>query len=205
MNTAAIKRRFDTGAFYRECRKWHAYVSALAFAALMFFAITGIMLNHPEWFSAESTQKTTTITLRSDVLRTAQKQRDPAPALARAITAAAPIHGAYSSGEIVDGEAYLRFEGPKGASDAVVDLNTGRTELSVRKATLATLVGDLHRGKNSGAAWKWLIDVSAGLILTLSLIGFALFFSLRLRWRSNLIVSGIGLFVLYAVFWVSVS
>ena len=45
--SAAPKRGFSKSDFYRLCREWHGYLSALAFAALIFFSATGILLNHP--------------------------------------------------------------------------------------------------------------------------------------------------------------
>ena len=41
------KPRFNKGAFYRQCRMLHAYLSAGAFVMLMFFALSGLLLNHP--------------------------------------------------------------------------------------------------------------------------------------------------------------
>ena len=44
--------KFNKGAFYRTCRMLHAYLSAAAFVMLFFFATTGFLLNHPQWFEA---------------------------------------------------------------------------------------------------------------------------------------------------------
>ena len=39
--------------FYRQSRLWHGYLSAFAFIALIFFSVTGLLLNHPEWLKRE--------------------------------------------------------------------------------------------------------------------------------------------------------
>ncbi len=62
------------------------------------------------------------------------------------------------------------------------------------------MIGDLHRGKNAALPWRMVIDLSAILVLALSVIGYVLFFSLRFRLRTSLILTGASLAVLVAVF-----
>jgi uncharacterized protein len=68
----------DRAELYRQSRKWHGYLSALAFLALIFFSVTGIMLNHPGWFSAEPGQsRRYEVVLPADRLVTALTTEDP--------------------------------------------------------------------------------------------------------------------------------
>ena len=94
----------------------------------------------------------------------------------------------------------IRLDGVSGSTDATVDLNTGKAQVTIQKADPVTIVQDLHKGKNSGAAWKLLIDVSAVVILALSLVGYVLFFSLRFRLRMALILTGLSAAVLVGLF-----
>jgi uncharacterized protein len=194
---AAILER---GAFYRFCRLLHGYLSAFAFATLTFFALTGILLNHPDWIREKSREVDSRLVVPAAVLAATRGAPDPAAALAAALRGLTPLVGAYSSGDVQDGEANLRFEGTKGASTVLVDLRTGLADITVERAGFLSVVGDLHRGKNAGAAWRWVIDASAILIVALSLIGFVLFFSLRFRLRTSLILTGLGLGLMVAVF-----
>lgn len=181
-------RGLDRGAFYRTCREWHGYISAIAFAALIFFALTGITLNHPEWFENGAAESDTiTIDLPPNTIRGLEPE-----ALAKLVQERAPLRGRYSSGESLDGETILRFEGPKGNSDVSIDEARGRAEIRIEKATAFSLLNDLHRGKNAGAAWKVAIDIVAGLVLALSAIGFVLFLSLRLRLGVSLALTAAG-------------
>ena len=176
---------------YRQSRTWHGYLSAFAFLTLIFFAITGLFLNHPEWFEAKGEQPSNdrTIQLAPADVATAQKAADPSRALTELVRKQQPLIGAYQSGEVIDTEAMIRLEGPKGSSDIIVDLSTGAAEVTVKKARFIDTINELHRGKNSGAAWKAIIDISAILILALSIIGYVLFFSLRFRLRTSLILT----------------
>lgn len=194
------------GEVYRQARLWHGWLSALAFMALMFFSVTGLLLNHPEWFKTESAAKPAeaTLTLSADELAKAKTAPDSGRAIAEIVGRKTKLLGGYQSGEIIDGEAQLRTEGVNGSSDILVDMETGKAEVSTERAQLVTTLNDLHRGKNAGAAWKLIIDASAILVLALSLIGYVLFFSLRFRLRTGLILTGISLAALLAVFFLLV-
>jgi hypothetical protein len=195
------KPRALNGEFYRQMRIWHGWLSAFAFLALIFFALTGIFLNHPEWFEGASHPKPTvrSLTLSADELAAAKRAADPARALAEAVGGKLRLRGAFQSGEVVDDEAMIRLEGVTGSSDLSVDLESGRAEVTIERASLVSTLNDLHRGKNAGGAWRLTIDLAGGLILVMSLIGYVLFFSLRLRLRTSLILTGLSLALMAGV------
>jgi uncharacterized protein len=195
------RKGFDRGAFYRLCRMLHAYLSAFAFLALIFFSVTGLLLDHPDWLQGRAREHEARFALPLAVLRSAGRARDPQAALALEVARRTPVVGAYKSGETDDGQANLRFEGVKGSTTAVVDLASGQADVTVDHASATSLVEDLHRGKNAGAAWRLVIDVSAVLITALSVIGYVLFFSLRFRLRTSLILTVVSLSVLVAIAW----
>ncbi|MGZ3399485.1 MAG: PepSY-associated TM helix domain-containing protein [Caulobacteraceae bacterium] len=193
---------FDKGAFFRLSRMLHAYLSAFAFLTLIFFSATGVLLNHPEWFEAyQPAEHQVAFALTSSELAAANSSKDRGRALAAAAAKHAPLPGAYLSADIDGRQALVRMEGPKGSADLTVDLVTGKAEGRVTKPNLTAVIQDLHRGKNSGGAWRWVIDLSAWLVLGLSLIGYVLFFSLRFRLKTSLILTAVSLAVLVGVAW----
>ncbi len=190
------------GDVYRLCRMVHGYLSAFAFVSLMFFSVTGILLNHPDYFEGRrASEATRTLTLPAPVVKQALAAKDPGGALGQAVAAATPLIGQFRSGEVEPDQAFLRFDGPKGASDVVVTLATGQVEATVRHAKLTSLLNELHRGRNAGAAWKWAIDLSAGLFILLSVVGYVLFFSLRFRLVPSLILTGVSIAVMLGLVW----
>jgi len=196
---------WDRGAFFRLSRMLHGYLSAFAFLALIFFCATGILLNHPEWFEGyEPAHSQASFMLSPAELAAARAAKDPGPALAAAAQTKARLAGAYASADIDGRQALVRLEGPKGSTDLAIDLRTGRAEARVARANFAAIIQDLHRGKNSGAAWRWVIDLSAWTVLALSLIGYVLFFSLRFRLKTSLILTAVSLAALAAVAWLLV-
>jgi hypothetical protein len=197
---SAWRGGFDRGAFYRLCRMLHAYMSAFAFLALIFFSATGLLLDHPEWMQGRARESAARLTLPAAVTAEARGMKDPSPYLAVETAKRTDLLGRYKSGEVDDGLANLRFEGVKGASTVTVDLATGQADISVEHPTALTVIGDLHRGKNASVPWRAVIDITAILVLVMSLIGYVLFFSLRFRLKTSLILTGASLAVLVAIF-----
>lgn len=183
----------------------HTYLSAFAFLALIFFAGTGLLLNHPEWFgSGRGETRDSIISLPMEAIAQAQQQQQPEQVLAALVRNKIKLHGELKQTDIAEPEMLLHFEGVGGSSDVSIDLTTGRTEISNTEAQFSRVIQDLHRGKNSGAAWKWLIDIAAIVILALSIFGFILFFSVRFRLAINirLLLLSLGLMVGLFLFFV---
>lgn len=193
-------RRKAYADFYRQCRVWHGYLSAFAFLALLFFSATGLLLNHPEWFAGERTTESRSITLTPDALRGASANEDPARALAEAISREVPVRGAFSDGSIEEGTATIRLEGVKGTTDISVNMANGQTEVTTETADTVSILHELHRGTLSGPVWRALLDFIAVVVMILSIVGYALFFSLRYRLRTSLALTGLSLGVLVGVF-----
>jgi hypothetical protein len=189
------------GEFYRQMRAWHGYLSAFAFVALMFFAATGLFLNHPEWFKpASKTAPVITVMLSPAELAAAKAAKDSAHAIADDVGRKTKLVGVFSSGEIEDGDGLIRLESVKGSSDLDVDMTTGKVQATVDRHDLVTVINELHRGKNASPAWKLVIDIVAIVVLALSLAGYILFFSLRFRLRTSLILTGVSIVALLGVF-----
>jgi len=187
--------------FYRQCRLWHGYLSAFAFISLMFFSLTGILLNHPEWMGQSNHRpEESSFAIAPDKIPAALKAQDPASALARLVDEKRAVSGIYASGDVDGDEAFLRYEGVTGNTSVIVQLKSGATTASLQPADAATIINDLHRGKNAGKVWKLVIDIAAIIFLALSLVGYILFFSLRHRLVQTLTLTGLSLAGLFGIF-----
>ncbi|GLR14730.1 peptidase [Chitinimonas prasina] len=196
MTDTPSRPRLDKSWLYRQSRMLHAYLSAFAFIALMLFSLSGLLLNHPDWFKGKAESQEHTLTLTPAELIEAQRSDDPVRAAAAIVAERLPLKGEYKSGELMDSEAQVRFEGVSGKSDLFINLQDGQVEATIEAATLTTMLHDLHRGKNSGAAWSWVIDLTAILTLLFSLLGYVLFFSLRFRLATSLKLTAVSLVIL---------
>lgn len=193
---------FRKSDFYRYARHVHAWLSAFAFLSLMFFAGTGLFLNNTDWFASEPDEVRLQVTVPTEVLAQAKTLENPAPLLLEAIRKESPhtLSGAFKSSDLIDGELDMRLDGAKGHTDITVALDTGRTEITVKPESVLDTLKNLHKGKNVGGIWKLVIDISAILILILSIAGYILFFSLRKRKAISLWLTGLCFVSLVSVF-----
>jgi len=194
-----IVRKSD---FYRYARHVHAWLSAFAFLALIFFAGTGLFLNNADWFASNPDEVNFQIKLTPVVLAKAQSLENPAPLLLDVIRkqSSQSLSGAFKSSDLVDGALDMRLEGAKGHTDISVALDTGLTEITVKPQSVLDTLKNLHKGKNVGTVWKLIIDISAILILILSIAGYILFFSLRKRKAISLWLTGLCFVSLISAF-----
>ncbi|GEM87985.1 peptidase [Meiothermus granaticius NBRC 107808] len=175
---------------YTLARGVHLYASMVSLLVVLFFAATGIALNHPEWtFGSAETQQTYTGTLpagwqsdgRVDWLRTAETLR-----------AKYGLKGSVSEHRSDAQQASLSFRAPAYAADASIQMKDGSYVLRVVRQGPVAVLDDLHRGRDSGAAWAWVIDLSGGFLLLIALTGFALSLFLRKTRRAAVLTALVG-------------
>lgn len=200
------KAPMGRGDFYRLCRNWHGYLSAAAFLALLFFSLTGLSLNHPGWLKRPAAAPVeTTVRLSRAELATVTGATEPGRTLAELVAGRVPLAGAYKDAEVAGPTAFVRMQGVRGSSDLQADLTSGEVRVTVEAADNIAVLDALHRGENAGAAWRLLIDIAAIVLIVMSLIGFVLFFSLRMRLRTALALTALSAAGCAAVFlmWVA--
>ena len=190
--------------FYRHSRYVHGWLSAFAFLTLLFFSVTGLLLNHPEWFEPAKTEETTKLILPESVLKSIKQQENPSDAILNYVRQQQKVVGRYQSSEVMDNEVMIRLESPAGATDIWVMADTGETEITQKPASTVSMLNDLHRGKNSGLAWSWLIDISAIIVIALSLVGYILFLSIKTRLVTHLVLTAVSLALIILLIWSAV-
>ncbi len=194
------------GEFFRQCRLWHGYLSACAFIALLFFALTGLSLNHPGWLKSpplplqQGSDQLTAVELAQ--VKTAA---DPGAMLTRIVGGRTKLAGVYKDSDAAGPNLFVRLQGVRGASDLVADLRSGQVSVTVEGTSTVEIFDALHRGEKASAAWRLLIDIFAIVMIAVSLIGYMLFLSLRRRWRTALVLTTLSAFGSFAVFLVFVA
>ena len=190
--------------FYRHSRYVHGWLSAFAFLTLLFFSVTGLLLNHPEWFEPTKTEQTTQLILPESILKSIKQQENPSDTILNYVRQQQNVVGRYQSSEVMDNEVMIRLESPAGATDIWVMADTGETEITQKPASTVSMLNDLHRGKNSGLAWSWLIDISAIIVIALSLVGYILFLSIKTRLVTHLVLTAASLALIILLIWSAV-
>jgi uncharacterized protein len=160
--------------------RWlHIYLSMASFFILFFFAITGITLNHTEWF--EDQQKTTNVKGRLDADWVAVPDTNAIRKLeiVEWIRNKHHVAGAMSEFVIDEDQCTISFNGPGYTADVFVERQSGSYELSETRTGLFGILNDLHKGRDSGKAWKWVIDISAVLMVLVSFTGLIMLWFLK--------------------------
>jgi len=200
--SAAPRRPFSKQDFYRYCRLIHGWLSAFAFLILCFFAITGLILNHPDWPLGDAPPAIEKkFTLEPQELQQLNDAEEPETLLVEFTNKRVDLKGEISGGNQAGNEIFVRMQGVRGLSDVRASLITGNVEAIVEPAPPLAIFNELHRGERAGTSWRWVIDAVAILLVVLSIVGYLIFLSLRFRLRTALLLtlaSGIGLWSLFA-------
>jgi hypothetical protein len=169
--------------------RWlHIYTSMVSLLVVLFFAGTGVTLNHPDWLAGERTEELT------GTLPAAWKTAKGIDWLvvAEHLRTAHGVHGTVSDRREDDREGSLTFRAPGYSADAFIDVHDGSYKLTVAYQGAVGVLNDLHRGRDSGSAWAWLIDVSGIFLVFLSLTGLGLLFYLKKVRIKGLVVMTAG-------------
>lgn len=160
-------------------RKWHWMSSALCFVCMLLFSITGITLNH----AADIEASPTTVRLEGVVpeellsviaLQDAQKNIAVPDAVLRWFEKNHQIRFANDQAEVNDGELYMVMARPGGDAWLSLDTETGDFEYESTSRGWVSYFNDLHKGRNTGTAWVYFMDVFAIACIIFSVTGFLL-------------------------------
>jgi uncharacterized protein len=189
------KRRFA-----KYSRWLHVYLSMASFVVVFFFAVTGLTLNHTEWFEAAG--RTTKYTGSIDPKWASGPTADSVAKLeiVEQLRRVHAVRGSLTDFLIDEAQCTVSFRGPGYTADAFIDRGSGRYELTVSRLGLAAVANDLHKGRDTGAAWKLLIDLSAALLTLVSLSGLALIFFIHKHRTAGLLALASGGLLLALVY-----
>jgi hypothetical protein len=180
--------------------RWlHIYLSMISFALLFFFAVTGLTLNHPDWFGEHTT------TTQHQGRLNAAWVKGPEDSVAKLeivehLRRAHGVKGLLGEFRIEDTQCAVSFKGPGYTADALIRRDTGDYSFSETRLGLVAVINDLHKGRDSGRGWSVVVDISAVLMVLVSLSGFALIFFLKRRRTTGLLAASIGAALGYLAF-----
>lgn len=165
---------------HRWARWLHVYTSMIALVVILFFGITGLTLNHPSWTFGDAIETTThagtlpfTVTGDDgsvDFLSVSEYVRDTYG-----------VTGSVDSFDAVAGEGSIAYRNAGYAADLFFDLETGSFELTVEQQGWVGVMNDLHKGRDTGSAWSWVIDAAAVFLVVVALTGLVMQLFLRKR------------------------
>ncbi len=181
--------------------RWlHIYLSMASFAIVLFFSITGITLNHADFFSAKEKTNRITGEIPHEWLRPANNAEPAKLEIVERLRSAAKLHGAVSDFRIDDDQIEVSFKAPGYSADAMIDRTSNHYDIIEVRNGFVAVINDLHKGRDAGKVWAGLIDVSAVLLTLVSLTGLLLLFFLYKKRTSGLILAVAGTLLCYLIY-----
>lgn len=172
-------RNASRAVWLKHLHQWHWVSSAMCLLCMFLFAITGITLNHASQIEAKPTivrkQAQLPEALTTQLRGYAEQHdgaKEPLPAAAEQWLADTfHIQAGGRSAEWAPDEVYLPM--PKAGGDAWVriGLEDGATEFENTDRGWISWLNDVHKGRNTGPAWNWFIDIFAVLCLVFCITG----------------------------------
>lgn len=164
MKSAADQHR--RSFWLKQLHQWHWISAAMSLIGMLLFAITGFTLNHAGQIEAKPVVVSRKATLPPDLLALLAKGpsegKRPLPvALEPFLDKAVGADVAGREGEWSADEVYVALARPGGDAWVSIDRETGAVEHEKTTRGAISLLNDLHKGRNTGKAWSWFIDIFA--------------------------------------------
>lgn len=182
--------------------RWlHIYLSMFSFLVILFFAITGITLNHPEKFSGQQVVTKLSGKLDSAWVASENAIQSSKLEIVEFLRSTHGIKAAISDFLIEEDQCTISFKGPGYAADVFIDRASGDYQLITTASGLVAMMNDLHKGRDTSEGWKWVIDLSAVFVILVSLTGFVMIFFLKKRRVAGILLWLIGTLLFALSYW----
>lgn len=187
----------------KTLHQWHWISSALCLIGILLFSVTGVTLNHASQIEAQPVVVTRDAqlppALLADLAATpsdADKRNAAMPvALQRWLAQQLAIDVGARPAEWSKEEVYLALPRPGGDAWVRVDRSTGAVEYEATDRGWISYLNDLHKGRNSGVAWSWFIDLFAVACLVFSITGLFILKMHAAQRASTWPIVGLGLLI----------
>lgn len=162
----------------QHLHRWHWISSAISLVVLLMFSVTGFTLNHAAQIEAAPRVVRHAATLTSaelEQLGDAGRTPTPVPAaIADAVHVRTGADIAGRAGDWSEDEVLVSLPRPGGDAWVSIDRATGEVEYENTDRGWLAWFNDLHKGRNTGAAWRWFIDIFAIACVVFALTGLLL-------------------------------
>ncbi len=190
----------------KQLHTWHWISAGVSLVGMMLFAITGITLNHAASISAKPSVSEGSATLPAPLL--AQLKGSGAAPLPAAVAdhlrSALKVDAAGRPAEWSDEEVYVGMPGPGSDAWVSIDRESGAVTSEKTDRGWVSYLNDLHKGRNTGGAWFWFIDIFAVACVVFTITGLFLL-QLHAKHRPStwpIVGLGLAIPVVIAIFFI---
>jgi hypothetical protein len=202
----------------KQLHRWHWISAAISLVGMLLFAVTGITLNHAAQIEAQPRVATRTATLPPPLLAILAEAVNAGPAETRTATpgpALPPpvrdwLGGALAitldarAAEWSADEVYLALPRPGGDAWLRIARHDGSVEYERTDRGWIAYLNDLHKGRHTGGAWSWFLDLFALACVVFTLTGLFILKLHAANRRSTwpLVAAGLVVPLLLALLWI---
>jgi hypothetical protein len=197
MNARISRRSY----WLKTLHQWHWMSAALSLAGLIVFAATGITLNNAAWIEASPTVESRSATLPDDLRSTLVGMADKAATVALPREAERWLDNEFNirvrgrPAEFSADEVYVGLPEPGADAWLAISLPDGHVEYERNARGWVAYFNDLHKGRNTGAAWSWFIDIFAAACLMFAVTGLFLMTMHATNRRATWPLTGLGVLI----------
>jgi uncharacterized protein len=189
--TTTSRGRSRRSAVIGQWIRWlHVYTSMISLLIVLFFGLTGLTLNHPSWtFGDHPTTTTSNGTIPTGF---ASGGNVDFLAVTEYVRTTDGVRGTVADYGADAAVGNVSFKGPGYAADLQFDVVTGAYQLTVVQQGWVGVLNDLHKGRDTGSSWKWVIDASALFLVLVAVTGLGIQLFQRKRRRRALIFASVA-------------
>lgn len=170
------RNRKVRGWWLKQLHSWHWISAAISLIGMMLFAITGITLNHADSIGAEPKITEVAASLPAPLLSaievTPETVGAPLPdAVASHLRDELALDARGKPAEWSEEEVYVALPGPGRDAWISIDRGTGDVMSERTDRGWISYFNDLHKGRNTGRAWSWFIDIFAVACIVFTITG----------------------------------
>ena len=187
------------GYWLRTLHQWHWISASICLVGMLLFSVTGITLNHAAQIEGKPEVVNITDTVPATLLKALPARAEgkaPLPVGLRGwLRDKHGIIAAEREAEWSDDEVYLSLPGP--GSDAWLGIQRVDGALEYERTDRGTVswLNDLHKGRNTGTAWSWFIDVFAVACIVFTVTGLFLLYLHGRQRRATWPLVALGLLI----------
>jgi hypothetical protein len=187
--------------FLARAARWlHIYLSMISFVIVLFFSVTGLTLNHADYFQNKSVITEDKGAVDSTWVNASDTLKINKLALVEFFRKKYKVTGAVADFRIDDRELSFSFKGPGYEADVFINKEDGNYTITQTNQGLMGFVNDLHKGRDTGKTWLIVIDIAAILMTIISFSGLILLLFLKKKRLAGLLLIIIGIILTYLGF-----
>ena len=196
----ASGRRTKSAIGQKWMRWLHVYASMIAFVVILFFGVTGILLNHPTWLFGDEVTVTELDGTLPDTVFAADGGVEFL-AVSQFVRDEHGVVGSVTNFDQVGNEGSINYTGSGYGATVRFDVETLGYEVTVREEGFVNAMRDLHTGSDTGSVWSLVIDASAVFLVFVAVTGLGIQLFLRKRRRRALSWLAAGSALTAALIW----